>query len=161
MKIRLATAEDRPTLIALQLAFLHTLTKFDFEILPTEGNAERIVDAVFLPAAEQHSDPILIAFEEEEPVAALFWVCDRNGLETRHRTAHEHGAIALEGAPKNAVDLLRRVAAEVLREAGVTHVISVVPSKSKVQLKLARAAGFAPLSVIGRLDLAKVQKLEV
>lgn len=160
MRVTTATPDHRDSLYALYLAMLARLDQYGFEVLPTERNAAHFVDSVFLPAAER-GDPVLLAFEGEEAVGALFWVCDHGGqIDTRHKVCHGYGVQVNLPAPAKAEELLMRVGVEMIREQGFEIVLAGVQNGDGSLAKPFKKLGFRPFAVCDKLTVEDVPAFE-
>lgn len=141
--IRLATPEDRPHLVRLFLNYLHYIGEYGGDMLPTQENAEKLVDEVFLPAAAR-GEPILLAWAEgqAEPIAATFAVIQELPYKMRWRQAWGYGTyVDPDWRSRKVGTEIRRRAKEILKKKGVECVIGMAYEGNEIGLNSAEKDG--------------------
>jgi len=143
VEIKLAQSEyDRKIIKDLYLSFLRHLDQYDFEILPTKENANFIVESYLWPAAKA-GDPILIAWENSQPVGVIFWAQNKEMPKTRHKLALEYGIYVDPLYRKKGIGKkLREKAKQIIKDKGVKQVVGTVSNKNKASLISQEKAGF-------------------
>ncbi len=153
IEVRPASAADRDVLVRMFLNLLKFLDQFENDVLPTEGNAELMVDTVFLPAAER-GEPVLIAWEGDKPVGAIFWILQQLPYRSRWKTAYGWGTYLEEGYREKKIGtMLRDRAKKILKSKGVQKLMGMVILKNKASVKASDSYGFVPFARIDYLDI--------
>jgi GNAT superfamily N-acetyltransferase len=153
-EIRQASAKDRDVLIDLFLKYLKFLDQFEHDLLPTRKNAEVMIDTVFLPAAKR-GEPILIAWNGDEPIGVTFWVVQNLPYELRWKVAVGYGTyIEPKYRSKKLGTQLRKRGIEILKSLGVQRLLGAVHLKNTISVKANSGLGGIPWA---RMDLFKLQ----
>lgn len=152
LHVRLAIAADRDWLRDAYLDLLRFLDGQDYLMLPTEANADWMVDEVFVPAIEEKRGVFMGCDEHSRPVAALFWVIDRQLVEVRFPTATSYGQwVDPAHRGQGIVPKMARSASDWLKAAGVRQVHDMVHTPDAEQA--AKACGFEVQTNIVTLKL--------
>lgn len=153
IEIRAAEASDRPILIEFYLKLLQSLERYDHDILPTQDNAVHLVDDTFLPAARR-GEPILIAWQGEQAVGAIFWVIQDSPLQLRWKQAVGYGTyVAPEWRRQKIGYRLRQAGFKVLKAKGVQVLFGVANAGNKGGLESTRHKGAIHYGTLVRVNV--------
>lgn len=125
--IRHASPRDRDWLREAYLDMLTWLEGQDYLILPTEKNADWMIEEVFLPAIREDRGVFVGCDEGGNPIAALFWVVDVPLVEVRVPTATSYGQwVNASHRGQGVIPEMVRVVASRLKDAGISQVFDMV-----------------------------------
>ena len=155
IEIRYAQPKDRDVLAELFLKLLQFLDQFEHDMLPTLENAQKMTDQVFMPAATRR-EPILIAWDEEKPVGAIFWPIQNIPYSTRWKTAFGYGTyLDKEYRNKKLGTEMKRRAIEILKLLGVQKLLGTVLLKNEIAVKFCdHQDDYVPFA---RVDILHIQ----
>lgn len=150
--IRHAAPRDRDWLRAAYLDMLTWLEGQGYLILPTEENADWMVDEVFLPAIREDRGVFVGCDEGGNPIAALFWVVDVPLVEVRVPTATSYGQwVSAAHRGQGVIPEMVRVVASRLKDAGIERVLDMAHTGEAVAA--AEACGFEVETNVVTLNL--------
>ncbi|MBF0491372.1 MAG: GNAT family N-acetyltransferase [Deltaproteobacteria bacterium] len=153
IEVRFARAGDRQVLIELCLKLLQHLDQFEHDILPSLENAEWMVDVLFLPAATRE-EGILIAWDKDKAVGAIFWAIQNLPYQMRFKTAYGYGTYVDPNYQNQKVGtLLRQKAIQALKKLGVQKLLGMVHFANEISVKASDRLGFKPHARLDLLDL--------
>lgn len=155
VEIKIARPEDRDIIKGMFLNLLQFLDQFDHDMLPTEKNAAHMTDKVFMPAAAR-GEPILIAWDQGNPVGGLFWAVNLTlPYESRWKSAYGYGTYLKEGYRSKKIGTeMREMGFKILKEKGVEKLYGTVLFKNQVSVKANDRLGAIPMS---RLDVFNIK----
>lgn len=152
LHVRLAIAADRDWLREAYLDLLRYLDSQGYLILPTEANADWMIDDVFLPAIEERLGVFVGCDENSHPVAALFWIVDRQPVEARFPTATSYGQwVSPEYRGQGLIAKMVGPAVDWLKRVGVRQVHDMVHTPEAAEA--AKSCGFEIQTKIVTLKL--------
>ncbi len=151
--IEIARAEDRDVLIAMFLKLLQYLDQYQHDMLPTQENAEWMVDTLILPGALR-GEGVLIAWQNKEPIGAVFWPIQHLPYQSRCKTAYGYGtyvdsAYRTSGLSKK----LRAEAVSVLKAHDVKKVVGMTNVDNTISYESGKKFGFKDFAIVTILDI--------
>lgn len=126
-KVRYASITD---LDAMKVAYFNILKFLDgqnFDILPTEENANWVVDNIFAPAImDGRSEMLVVEDEGGVPISYLFWIIDQPIVKMRHKVVTSYGQwVEPDRRGNQLVGKMVGVAKDNLKKANVHHVFDM------------------------------------
>jgi GNAT superfamily N-acetyltransferase len=153
IEIRPADEADRKLLIEYFLSYLQYLDKYGNDILPTRENAEWFVDHTFLPAAAL-GEPVLIAWHQDKPVGAIFWVIQQFPFKVRWKQAMGYGTYVDPDWRRQKIGKrLRQEGFKILKQKGVKKLFGIAQAGNESGIGASRHKGATHYGTMVRVDI--------
>lgn len=144
IETRIATPDDREIVVQTYLKLLSGLADYNYDVLPTQKNADHFTDKIFMPAASR-GDPILIGWDGERPAGMIFWVVQNLPYEARWSHAFDYGIhVDPEYRRQKVGTKIWNAGIEILKAKGVERLLSGVSLRNEASLKGGQQLGLIP-----------------
>ena len=157
LQIKPASQEDRKYVVEAFLNLLEYLDEFGHDIPPYRENAEWLVDQVFLPAAAR-GEPVLLAWEGQTLVGALFWVIPAGPPRMRYKQAVGYGTyVDPDYRNRGVAKQLWAQGVELLRAQQVEILVGTVYKGNKGAMQFVKGPGVDMSTCLVRINLKQFQ----
>ena len=143
----LATLEDELAIKEMMLSMLLDLEEFRHDVKPTDRNVDVYWDVVFKTAILNEKHAIILVRDEGRPIAGIIVIPERSVIEMRETRAVNYGIwVDPHYRRKGVATALQEMAHRLMKNAGITCVVSTVMYTNTGGIQACRAVGGNPIA---------------